>query len=278
VRVEVRGREVHVVRTYGWGEALVEVTTRVEVRPGEPFVRLQISFDNPRPDHRLRFHIPLAERTDVSHAEGQFAVVERGLEAEGGHGEVPLPTYPARGFVDAGGVAVLLDHVMEYEVVEGRELALTLLRATGLISRPDNPYREVNAGPEVALPAAQCLGPWGVGFALYPHTGSWHEAGVLEQMECYQHPFLTAPGTGESPAAPEQAGLELSGDGVVLSALRRRGEDLEARIVCERPELCQAVLTLGRSEVRADLRPWEIRTVVVRQGREDDASLPPHED
>jgi alpha-mannosidase len=278
VRVEVRGREVHVVRTYRWGEALVEVTTRVEVRPGELFVRLRISFDNPRPDHRLRFHIPLAERTDVSRAEGQFAVVERGLEAEGGHGEVPLPTYPARGFVDAGGVAVLLDHVMEYEVVEGRELALTLLRATGLISRPDNPYREVNAGPEVALPAAQCLGPWGVGFALYPHTGSWHEAGVLEQMECYQHPFVTAPGTGESPAAPEQAGLELSGDGVVLSALRRRGEDLEPRIVCERPEHCQAVLTLGGSEVRADLRPWEIRTVVMRQETEDDASLPPHED
>jgi alpha-mannosidase len=261
VRVDVRGQEVLVVRTYRWGDAVVEVTMHVELRPGEPFCRVRVSFDNPCGNHRLRFHVPLAERSDVSHAEGQFAVVERGLEPEGGHGEIPLPTYPARGFVDAGGVAVLLDHVMEYELVEGRELALTVLRATGLISRHDNPYRQVNAGPEVALPAAQLRGPWSVGLALYPHRGSWQDAGVLEQMEHYQHPFLTAPGTGESPAVPEQTGLELTGDGVVLSALQRHGERLEARVVCERPEPCQAVLTLGESEIRVDLRPWEIRTV-----------------
>jgi alpha-mannosidase len=273
VRIDLRGREVLVVRTYRWRKALVEVTMHVEVRPGEPFVRLRISFDNPCPDHRLRFHVPLPERAEVSYAEGQFAVVERGLEAEGGHGEVPLPTFPARGFVDAGGVAVLLEHVLEYELVDGRQLALTLLRAIGLISRRDNPYREVNAGPEIALPAAQCRGPWSVGFALYPHTGSWHEAGVLEQMERYQHPFLTAPGTGES-AVREHAGLELSGDGVVLSALRRRRDRLEARVVCERPEPCEAVLVLGESEVRVDLRPWEIRTIVLRQGGRTNASLP----
>jgi alpha-mannosidase len=261
VHVEFSGREVLVVRTYRWEEALVEVTTHVEVRPEEPFCRLRVSFDNPRGNHRLRFHIPLAERADVSHPEGQFAVVERGLDAEGGHGEVPLPTYPARGFVDAGGVAVLLDHVLEYELVEGRELALTLLRAIGLISRHDNPYRKVNAGPEVALAAAQLRGPWSVGFALYPHIGSWEEAGVLEQMEHYQHPFLTAPGTGDRSAVQAHAGLELHGEGAVLSALRRKDDRLEARIVCERAEACQAVIVHDGREVQLDLRPWEIRTV-----------------
>ncbi|MGH2922154.1 MAG: glycoside hydrolase family 38 C-terminal domain-containing protein, partial [Gaiellaceae bacterium] len=170
----VRG-ELEVVRGYRWQDERVEVTTAVELRAGEPFCRVRISFDNPCRNHRLRFHIPLPERAEISAAEGQFAVVERGLEAEGGHGEVPLATFPARGFVDAGGVAVLLNHVMEYEVVEGRELALTLLRSIGLISRPDNPYREVNAGPELALPAAQCLGPWSIAFAVFPHRGSWLE-------------------------------------------------------------------------------------------------------
>jgi alpha-mannosidase len=257
VRGDFDGREVLIVRTYRWQEARIEITMRVAVRPGEPFCRLRLSFDNPCRNHRLRFHIPLAEPTDVSAAEGQFAVVERGLEAEGGHGEVPLPTYPARGFVDAGGIAVLLDHVMEYEVVEGRELALTVLRSIGLISRSDNPYREVNAGPELALHAAQCLGPWSVGFALFPHSGSWVEAGVLEQMERYQHPFLTAPGAGVRSPRPEGAGLELHGDGVVLSALRRRGEELEARIVNETPEPRTAILA-GQA---VELRPWEIRSV-----------------
>jgi alpha-mannosidase len=261
VRNHFDGRAGVVVRSYHWQGTPVDVAMHVQLRPGEPFCRVRISFDNFCRNHRLRFHIPLPEPATVSAAEGQFAVVERGLEAEGGHGEVPLATFPARGFVDAGGVAVLLDHVMEYEVVDGRELALTLLRSVGVISRPDNPYRKVNAGPEVPLPAAQCLGPWSVGFALFPHTGSWLEAGVLEQMERYQHPFLTALGTGERSAAAEGAGLELGGDGVMLSALRRRGDSLEARIVNETPEPRTALLA-GES---IELRPWEIKTVALGQ-------------
>jgi alpha-mannosidase len=260
IRVEQDQRGSRIVRTYRWQGEPVEVTTTVELRPGEPFARVRVSFDNRARDHRLRFQIPLAEAAKSSFAEGQFAVVERGLVAEGGHGEVPLPTFPARGFVDAGGVAVLLDHVMEYELLRGRELALTLLRSIGIISRADNPYREVNAGPEVALPAAQLVGPWSVGFALFPHTGSWLEAGVLEQMERYQHPFLTALGTGEHSPQPQGAGLELSGDGVVLSALRRGGNGLEARIVNETPGPRTAVLAGEPHE----LRPWEIRTVQLR--------------
>jgi alpha-mannosidase len=260
---QVRG-ELDVVRTYRWQGEPVEVTTRIELRAGEPFCRVRVSFENRRLNHRLRFHIPLPERAETSAAEGQFAVVERGLEAEGGHGEVPLPTFPARGFVAAGGLAVLLDHVMEYELVGGRELALTLLRSIGVISRPDNPYRQVNAGPEVPLPEGQLQRPWSIGFVLLPHAGSWQEGGVLAETERYQHPFLTAAGTGEQSGEPERAGLELRGDGAVLSALRRRGDRLEARIVCERTEPCQAVLALDGEEVRVDLRPWEIRTIALR--------------
>jgi mannosylglycerate hydrolase len=259
----VRG-EVDVVRAYRWQDERVEVATRIELRAGEPFCRVRVSFENRCSNHRLRFHIPLAERAKVSAAEGQFAVVDRGLEAEGGHGEVPLATYPARGFVAAGGVAVLLDHVLEYELVDGLELALTLLRSIGFISRADNPYRTVNAGPEVPLPAGQCRGPWSIGFALMPLAGSWHESGVLTEMERYQHPLLAAPGSGERSGAPEQAGLELRGEGVVLSALRRRGGLLEARVVCMRPEPCQAILARKGVEISAELRPWEIKTVALR--------------
>ncbi|HWH24163.1 MAG TPA: glycoside hydrolase family 38 C-terminal domain-containing protein, partial [Candidatus Limnocylindria bacterium] len=135
------------------------VTTTVELRAGEPFVRLALEFDNRSDDHRLRFHVPLPMPADRSAAEGQYAVVERGLQMEGGHGEVPLPTYPAYAFVAAGGVAALLDHITEYELVDdGGELALTCLRAFGWISRNDNPYREEPAGPEREVPAGQMRG------------------------------------------------------------------------------------------------------------------------
>ena len=293
----VRGR-LDVVRTYPWplavlpdgsartrDAALVPVTTTVELRAGEPFVRLRISFENPCADHRLRVHIPLARPASSSFAEGQFAVVERGLEAEGGHGEVPLPTFPARGFVDAGGVAVLLDHLTEYELVAGRELALTVLRSVGLISRNVNPYREGPAGPEVPIPAAQLRGPRGIGFAVYPHGGSWVEAGVLDQVEAYGHPFMAAHGAGRRDTAPESP-LAVAGDGVVLSSLRRRGEWLELRLACESPEPCSAMVSgafreareadlLGRpgaslpldgGGLRLELGAWEVRTVQLLRG------------
>ncbi|HMB18286.1 MAG TPA: hypothetical protein VKO41_03140 [Gaiellaceae bacterium] len=252
----VRG-DLRIIRSYRWQDVPVEVATAVELRAGEPFGRIRVSLDNPCDDHRLRFHVPLPERAAMSAAEGQFAVVERGLEAEGGYGEVPLPTFPAYGFVDAGGIAVLLDHVMEYELVDGgRELALTLLRSIGLISRSAHPYRDDPAGPEVAIPAAQCRGPWSVGFALFPHAGAWHEAGVLAQLERYRHPFLTVRGTGEGDLR-EESGPELRGAGVVLSSLRRRSGRLEARVACEHVAPVEAEF----GEEPLDLGPWEIRIV-----------------
>jgi mannosylglycerate hydrolase len=253
----VRGA-LSVVRSYCWSrsEVPVDVETLVELRAGERFCRLRVSFDNPCDDHRLRFHLPLARDATSSAAEGQFAVVERGLEAEAGSGEVALPTFPAYGFVDAGGVAALFDHAMEYEIVAGRELALTILRATGLISRSAHPYRESPAGPELAVTDAQCRGPWSIAFALFPHDGDWHEAGVLDQLELYRHPFLVAPGRALD--GPRTAsGPELTGEGIVLSALRRRGRRLEATVACEHPRPVSG--KFGGAEL--DLRAWEVRSV-----------------
>jgi len=249
---------LRIVRAYRWSaaEVPVEVVTTVELRAGEPFCRVRIEFDNPLGDHRLRFHVPLPQRVQVSAAEGQFAVVERGLEAESGFGELALPTFPAYGFVDAGGVAALLNHPMEYELVEGRELALTVLRSTGLISRSAHPYRERPAGAELAIPAGQCRGPWRLEFGLYPHEAGWHEADVLGQLERYRHPFLSARGQAlDGPTSA--AGPELHGPGVVLSSLRRRGRRLHATVACEHPERISASFGPAALELRA----WEIRDV-----------------
>jgi alpha-mannosidase len=271
----VRGA-LEVVRTYHWPASVlpdgsarsaetesVVVTTLVELRAGEPFARLRVSFENPCSDHRLRFHVPLARLAESSSAEGQFAVVERSGVPEAGHGEVPVETYPARGFVDAGGAAVLLGHVLEYELLDRRELALTLLRATGLISRSANPWREEPAGPQVAIPDCQCRRPWSVGFAVYPHEGSWAEADVLAWAERYQHCFLTASGRGEGNDLASAEGLRLDGRGVCLSSLRRREGRLELRLVNEQPEPRDAVVAglFSERELRLSLEPWEIRTV-----------------
>ena len=306
VRVEAPGPlqgRLRVERMYRWpvgvaadGSArsvettLVRVVTHLELRRAEPFLRIRVAFDNPCDDHRVRFHVPLPEPAAGSSAEGQFAIVERGLEPEGGYGERPLATYPASTFVDAGGLAVLLDHVTEYEVVRGTALALTVLRSTGLISRNVNPYRLDPAGPEIAIPGAQSRGPVEMSFALFPHAGAWHAAGVPAAAERYLHPFLLIAGTstsgGELATGDERlgAGFQLLGDGIALVGLRRREGALEARLVSQHPESRTVDLAgafgewrhadlLGRPQsawqpapgrLSLTLSPWEIGTIQLR--------------
>jgi alpha-mannosidase len=270
----VRGR-LRVTRTYAWPVGLLadgsartveaeptEVVMNVELRADEPFARIALGFLNHSSDHRVRFHAPLPRVAASSHAEGQFAVVERGMAPEGGYREEPLATYPAHGWIDAGGLAVLLEHLSEYELTNGgRELAITVLRSTGLISRNDNPYRQDPAGPEITIPGAQMLGRRQFGFALYPHAGGWADGSVVDAAERHRHGLLTWPGSAAPDAAwpPEHAGadaLRIDASDVVLTSLRRRDAGwLEARIVNLAPEARGAALRGGLEEAReVDLR------------------------
>ncbi|MGH2791112.1 MAG: alpha-mannosidase, partial [Actinomycetota bacterium] len=286
-RVEVRAvaagpllGSLEITRTYGWPASTdlqarstahrsVDVITTVELRVGEPFARVRVAFDNPCHDQRVRYHIPLPAPVTSSFAEGQFAVVERGLEAEGGHGEHPLPTLPAHGMVAVDGLSVLLGHVVEYELVDdGRELALTMLRSTGMISRNDNPLRREPAGPEVAIPDAQCPGPIELSFGLYLHRGSWEEAGSLLHQECFAHPFAVAPGTAEpTPTSIRREGLKLSGPNVALTSLRRRGDGIEVRLVCEQSKPGTARLRGDfKRAAKTDLLGKDVEPIAVDEG------------
>jgi mannosylglycerate hydrolase len=248
-------------RTYAWApDHDVVVETVVELRAGEPIVRVRISFDNREDDQRVRVHVPLPHAPGRSFAEGQYAVVERGLTAEGGYGEVPLPTFPASSFVAAGGTAVLLEHVSEYELLDC-ELALTVLRSTGFISRNTHPYREDPAGPELAIPDAQMRGPHSFSFALYRYEGDSPGPDVLEQAERYRLPFVALAGTGELGELDSGRGLDV--EGATLTALRLVDRALEARIVNETSE----AVTASVGGVAAELGPWEIRAVRVPTSR-----------
>ena len=73
--------------------------------------------------------------------------MRRPLSAEGGPNEWGVPTYPSRRFVHAGGLTVTHEGLCEYELVDvdgdakhpdstAGELAVTLVRSTGWLSRP----------------------------------------------------------------------------------------------------------------------------------------------
>jgi len=275
----------------------VLVTTRVELLQGEPFARLHLTWENRSSDHRLRLHVPLGRASLTSHAEGQFAVVERSLRPEAGSaGEYPIPTYPASGFIDAGGAAVLLSRTVEYELLddgeegEHGELAITLLRSVGLLSRNVHPYRDEPAGPQLETPAAQCLGPAEVSLAVMPHDGSWLDADLVDAAERYRHPMVHRSGAGDVDVRPSQVeGLSVQGAGVAMTSLRRRGDWLELRLVAESSQATTALVgtaetpvtaaracdLLGREGetlpvdggvLRLPMRPWQIVTVQLKVG------------
>jgi alpha-mannosidase len=233
-------------RTYVWDGQEVETQTRLEQRAHEPFLRVRIEFDNPCADQRVRVHMPLLEPAETSLAEGQFALVERGRHPEGGYGEVALATYPASTLVAAGGVVLLLEHVTEYELLDG-ELALTVLRSTGLISRNDNRYREDPAGPSLPIPDAQMRGPWSFSFAYLPGI-----ADTLENAEAFRLPFLTAPGRSTDTKLAAQTGPSIEGHGVVLTSLRPGC----TRLVNESPFSVDATFA-GR---KLRFEPWQMQT------------------
>jgi len=199
-----------------------EVRTTLELRADERFVRVHTELDHRVRDHRLRVHVPLPAPVTGSDAECAFAVVHRGLTAEGGAHEAPLPTFVSRRFVDAGdgtvGCALLHDGLLEYEVVDdGRAVALTLLRATGWLSRVEPALRPNPAGPPLPTPGAQLPRTLAFDWALLPHRGDWTTADLHAAADEFLVALPVAPTAGTGPLPPAGAHLEVTG--AVVSAV-----------------------------------------------------------
>jgi mannosylglycerate hydrolase len=234
------------------------------LRAGERFLRVAHEFDNRARDHRLRAHFPLPASVTGSDAECAFTVVHRGLTAEGGVQEPGLPTFPSRRFVDASngaaGLALVHDGLLEYEVVDdGRELALTLLRAVGFLSRSEPALRPNSAGPAVEVAGAQLLGRRRVEYAVLPHQGDWRAAGCYAAADAFLVPFERARSTGSSTPTRASSGAALRVDGAEVSAVLRTPGGLILRVF--RPD--PAAGTVSIEHEGAPARGW----IIDLQGR-----------
>jgi alpha-mannosidase len=196
---------------------------RLHRRAGEPFTRVTIELHNHAPDHRLRVVVP-ADTSRGAWAGVAFGAVHRPYRRPGTEAGVErdLPTDPARLWVDAGGVAVLLAGPFEYQLLEDG-IAVTLLRGVGWLSKDHLRNRPIAAGPHLATPAAQVLGEHRFELAVYRHDGDWAESLVPRWAEVFAHPLAPAP------AVPLRSGPAEADPAVVLSALRRRDRRLQLR-------------------------------------------------
>ncbi len=234
------------------GEVAVAVTTVVELRAGEAFVRVIQTVDNQARDHRLRAWFPLPEPADHSEAECAFTVVSRGLTAEGGPTERPMSTYPSRRFVRAGGLTVAHEGLLEYELVDvanGRAgaLALTLLRCTGMLSQGPMTTRPLPAGPEHPLEGPQLQGRQTVRYVVA--LGDDVDAYALADDAFL--PLQVAVGAGAGEVGGE--GRALTVEGAEVSALVREAGALVLRVFNPTGE-ATTVRVAGRRGWLVDLR------------------------
>ena len=160
---------------------LVALPMRLEVTRwvGEPGLRVHVEGDNSAIDHRLRMVVPAlgadhwAAGLQWSRIERPFAAGVGALPAAKGY-EAAVAAAPTHGYAAANGpqpvvvltrgmpeVAGVLDacstHIAQPDTLQ---IAVTLLRATGWLSRYDLHSRTAGAGPELATPSAQVPGPF----------------------------------------------------------------------------------------------------------------------
>jgi hypothetical protein len=264
----------------------VEVRTTLELRAGERFVRIHAELDNRCRDHRLRSHFPLPAPVEGSDAECAFTVVNRGLTAEGGPNEVGLPTFVSRRFVDCSdgeqGLALLHDGLLEYEVVDladgrGHELALTLLRATGYLSRSELSLRPNPAGPLDPLEGPQLQGRHAVDYAVLPHRGTWRDAELYSAADALLVPLERVRAGGMRRSVPAH-GRALRVEGAEVSAVLREDGRLVVRVFNASADPSTLRIAVGDDTAAGEvidlrgctvepfpgslaLRPWQIVTV-----------------
>jgi hypothetical protein len=277
-----RGR-ITVVRRYPWTSMAPEVRTELELRAGENFIRVTMTFFNQRPGHRLRTVLALPARADRSVADCAFATSERPAH--------PVASYPTKSFACAGGVIVAHDGLGEYTVgSDGWALALTLLRSTlsSDFAASAGEATAASAATRAEWETGSQLGPWSrawsgpeqlghhvVRYALAVGAPGQGPAGGIDPWQVAEDAFVPlqvveSPGGGSLTGS----GSHLQVKGGRVSSLRRQGDVLEVRLFNPSPEPVLVEIP-GQAGAHVDLQgnflgdwqdsfalaPWSIGTV-----------------
>ena len=243
----------------------VRVNATVAMQAGAEWIEMTLRGDNHAGDHRLRWILPLpgSIHTDRLIADAAFGAVDRVASERDPREWSPeqrLTTAPLHRWLhltgEAYGVGVVSDGLAEYELLPNGQLAITLLRAVGELSRRDVAERPGHAGWPMPTPLAQCQGPFEARFAIVILPAERDAAlAMIEQVaDDFLHPIAgdTLRGVGTLLNACE--GLTLEGKGLAFSAARRSedGQWLVLRCVNQSEVSVRGVwhLPTSASEVR----------------------------
>jgi alpha-mannosidase len=171
-------------------EALVinpVVSTFTLVR-GVPRIDVHTEIDNFSKDHRQRVHFPAPFTTSHAYHDGHFEIVQRPIgipQFDETWEEPPRPEVPQCQFSSIADTKTSLTianrglpEVEVFNNLSGKtEIAITLLRCIGWLSRDDIATRKGHAGPMgVSTPGAQMLGKHAFDYSIIPGDSHWQDA------------------------------------------------------------------------------------------------------
>jgi hypothetical protein len=244
---------------------------RLRLLGDEPALDVRLHWHNAACDQRTRLLLPgLPPDLTSTWSDTAFAWTERPIRLAKipdapSKQEMPVAVQPSLSAVVAGPWAVVHRALYEHEIVsapatsagkEGatteRALGLTLVRSVGWLSRRDLRTRGVGAGPDLATPEAQCLGPSVAELQLL--AGAAARAQQVPALAThFRRPLLLLRGQGEAWAPA----VDLGQPKAVTSSVRRDSDGrLELRLwnPCGAPLPLDLELTQWEA-VRADGQP-----------------------
>ena len=207
----------------------LDITATLELDADARFLRVRIAGDNTACDHRLRVRFDTGLAEARLFADAAFGTVERvtidvpdeDQQRERATQCAPLHRYVSL-FGHSAGVTLYSDGLAEYEQVAPGEIAITLVRAVGELSRADLPERPGHAGWPAPTPAAQSPGPFEAVFGVFLH-GSRDRSTIDDIERVADDVLLPLQGHTIRDAltvpAPS-AGVELEGVGLAFGCVR----------------------------------------------------------
>jgi alpha-mannosidase len=224
-RLEIPRRSTRTARSSR--RVTIPIRTSLVLDAGASFLRVHVRGVNHARDHRLRVLFTTGVEQAALFADAAFGPVRREpILAPAESAESPPATAPLHRYVtlagERRGATLYSDGLAEYEAMSNGEIAVTLVRAVGELSRNDLPERPGHAGWPTPTPGAQSLGPFAARFAIFPH-GSRTDATVGRIERVADDVLLPLRGVTlrAALARPQPTrGVELEGDGLALSAIK----------------------------------------------------------
>ena len=179
---------------------VVPITTQVSLINGIPRIDIQTKIDNAAQDHRLRVHFPAPFKVMEAWYDGHFEIIRRAIGVppwDDTWAEEPRPEKPQRAFTalygERSGLMIANRGLPEVEALQNpngySEIALTLMRCVGWLSRDDFSTRHSHAGPYLPTPGAQLQNTSIFDYSIIPYSSNPEAF----QAACRQAYAFTAP-------------------------------------------------------------------------------------